>query len=88
MAFKDEVKQALEGAIPDAHVDVDDTGGKVDAYVVSGSFEDVPEQQRQRKVWTVLEGAFTEGQRKNILFVFTATPAEDEALKVFPPNAD
>ena len=82
------VKQLLSDSFPNAKVQVASDHGKVDAYVVSGSFNGTPEPKRQEIAWNVLRGSLTPAEQQEVLFVLTLTPKEDDAIKAFPPNKD
>ena len=60
--------------------------GKVDGWVVSKSFEKLSDQERQRKVWRLIETHLTEKERKRILGFFTYTPLEKKFI--FDENFD
>ena len=49
------------------------------ATVVSGSFRDQNEAQRQETVWRYLRRQFEEAALKNIEFILTNTPEENAA---------
>lgn len=60
--------------------------GKVDGWIVSKSFEKLSDQERQRKVWRLIETHLTEKDRKRVLGFFTYTPLEKKFI--FEENFD
>ncbi|MBL4685701.1 MAG: hypothetical protein JKY37_13995 [Nannocystaceae bacterium] len=60
-------------------IEVHDSGGAIFATVVSGSFTDVDEAERQKQVWAALRGSLSDAERVVIEFVFTIAPGEKEA---------
>lgn len=59
-------------------IDVYTSGGSIFATVVSGSFTNMDEAERQNQVWTALRGSLTDDERVAIEFVFTIAPEEKE----------
>jgi len=53
--------------------------GKVAGFVVSKTFEGMPQLDRQHLIWSVLDKTFTPDQLLNIVTLITVTP--DEASK-------
>ncbi|WP_437764098.1 hypothetical protein WMF27_37385 [Sorangium sp. So ce281] len=78
MATRAELEQALT-TMP--NVDEANVVGEQSliATVVSGSFRDQNEAQRQETVWSYLRQQLGSGALQNIEFIFTNTPEENAA---------
>ncbi len=59
--------------------------GKLSGWIISKSFDELTDEERQRKVWKLFE-ALNEKDRNRILGFFTFTPLEEKML--FDENFD
>lgn len=59
-------------------IDVQTTWGSIFATVVSDSFRDMDEAERQRQVWTALREGLRENEQVAVEFVMTLSPDEDK----------
>lgn len=48
--------------------------GKLDGFIISRSFDKLTAEERQRKVWRLLEADLSEKDRSRVLGFFTLTP--------------
>jgi hypothetical protein len=60
--------------------------GKLDGWIISKSFDVLTDEERQQKVWKLIETYLTEKDRNRILGFFTFTPLEEKML--FDENFD
>lgn len=54
--------------------------GKLDGWIISKSFDVLTDEERQRKVWRLLETYLNEKDRNRILGFFTFTPLEEKMI--------
>lgn len=52
--------------------------GKLDGFIISKSFDKLTDEERQRKVWRLLETHLNEKERNRILGFFTFTPLDEK----------
>ena len=81
MAFKDELINTLSApssGLLNPRFDLEEKSpkGKVAGFVVSATFEGMPQIDRQHLVWGCLDKAFTPARLHNIVTLITVTPAE------------
>jgi len=73
------VGDTLHGlGLENPEIEVYTSGGSVFATVVSGSFTNMDEAERQRQIWTALRGSLSGEERLAIEFVFTIAPDEKD----------
>jgi acid stress-induced BolA-like protein IbaG/YrbA len=89
MNIKDRVAQLLQSSFAGATVNVEDGPyGRVDALVVSGSFQVVSDQARQGLVWRALKQQLSKEEQLQVSFVLASTPEEEASLKEHPADGD
>ena len=83
MAFKEELTQLLsrpESGIEAPQFDLEETpNGKVGGFLISRTFADKPQIQRQNMVWDYLDSALKPEQICQIVSLVTITPDEASA---------
>lgn len=89
MEVKEHLKAILGSLAEDARVEVDEnSGGRVDALVISGSFAGVPDRVRQENIWTRLRKEMSAAELFQVSFVLATTPEEEAALSQWPAEGD
>lgn len=79
MVGQDDMTRVLDGLRLDAPViEVHSTAfGKVTVVVTSPTFKEMPEHERQRRVWEAIATEMDPNEQRAIEFVFTNAPGED-----------
>ena len=80
MDLKDELIHTLSApgsGISDPQFDLEAMPtGKIAGFVVSKTFEGMPQIERQQKIWSVLDKTFSPEQLLKIVTLITVTPDE------------
>lgn len=50
--------------------------GRIGGYIISDSFEELPQLERQRKIWDFLKQSLDRDKQLGIISLLTLTPAE------------
>ncbi len=81
MAFKEELIEALsQSGLEAPEFDLEESpGGKVGGFVISESFEGMPQLDRQNMLWHYLDSKFDQEKRAKIVVLVTITPTEAKA---------
>ncbi len=79
MVGHDDITRVLEGLGLDAPaIEIHPTAfGKITVVVTSRTFQDMPEHERQRRVWEAIANDLDPGEQGAIEFVFTNAPGEE-----------
>ena len=82
MGFREQLISTLSSAdsgIDNPRFDLEDmTDGKVGGFIVSPTFEAMPQIERQHLVWDCLDKIFEPEILRNVVTIVTVTPAEAE----------
>ena len=81
------VQKALQQEFSPREIRLNYVGrGKFSGWVISKSFDELTDEERQQKVWKLIQAYLTEKDRHHILGFFTFTPLEKKML--FDENFD
>lgn len=69
----------LQGlGLENPQIDVYTSRGSILANVISDSYTNMDEFERQNRIWTALQGSLTDEEQNVVEFVFTIAPEELE----------